>query len=69
MFKNEVNYRLAKWILGSLKFDRVITDEEMQIAWQKIAEHYEPPLLAIDTVGGAIGEEVTIGVRANCNKD
>jgi len=63
VFKNEVDYRLAKWLIGSMKFDGVITDDEMQRAWEKIAEHYEPPFLEVDTVGGTIGDGVTVGGR------
>lgn len=61
MFETEVDYRLAKWLLANMKHDGVISDAEMQTAWEKIAEHYNPPFLEIDTVGGEIGDGVTVG--------
>ncbi len=63
MFETEVEYRLAKWILAGMKQDSVISDREMQTAWKKIAEHYEPPFLEVDVVGGAIGDGVTVDGR------
>lgn len=56
MFETEVEYRLAKWILAGMKQDGVISDSEMQKAWKEIAEHYEPPFLEVDVVGGDIGD-------------
>lgn len=63
LFETEVEYRLAKWILAGMKQDGVISDSEMQKAWKKIAEHYEPPFLEVDDVGGAIGDGVTVDGR------
>lgn len=63
LFETEVESRLAKWILAGMKQDGVISDSEMQKAWKKIAEHYEPPFLEVDVVGGAIGDGVTVDGR------
>lgn len=63
MFETEVEYRLAKWILAGMKQDGVISDSEMQKAWNEISEHYEPPFLEVDVVGGAIGDGVTVDGR------
>lgn len=60
MFESEVEYRLAKWLIANLKQDGIITDDEMQEAWQKIAEHYNPPFLEVEVVGGTIGDGVTV---------
>ena len=60
LFETEVEYRLAKWILAGMLQDGVISDSEMQKAWKKIAEHYEPPFLEVDVVGGTIGDRVTV---------
>lgn len=61
--KAEVNYRLAKFILANIKHDGLISDEEMQEAWKKIADHYEPPFLEVDVVGGNIGDGVRVDER------
>ena len=63
MFEPEVEYRLAKWILAGMKQDGVISDSEMQKAWKEIAEHYEPPFLEVDVVGGDIGDGVNVDGR------
>lgn len=63
MFENEVNYRLAKWLIGCMKQDGIITDDDMQKAWTKLADYYNPPFLEVDTVGGTIGDGVTVGGR------
>lgn len=58
--KAEVNYRLAKFILANMKQDGLISDEEMQEAWEKIADHYKPSFLEVDVVGGNIGDGVRV---------
>lgn len=63
MFETEVEYRLAKWILAGMMQDGVISDSETQKAWKKLAEHYEPPFLEVDIVGGVIGDGVTVDGR------
>ena len=40
MFGNEVDYRLAKWLLLNMAKDGIITEDEMHIAWMNIAGHY-----------------------------
>ena len=37
MFGNEVDYRLAKWLLLNMAKDGIITEDEMHIAWMNIA--------------------------------
>lgn len=61
--KAEVNYRLAKFILANMKQDGLISYEEMQEAWRKIADRYEPPFLEVDVVGGNIGDGVSVDER------
>lgn len=46
-----------------MRQDGIISDGEMQSAWEKIAECFQPPLLEIDVVGGAIGDGVIVGER------
>jgi len=60
MFESEVDYRLAKWLIANMERDGVITDSEMQEAWKMIADRYNPPFLAVDTVGGMIGDGVAV---------
>lgn len=60
MFKAEVEYRLAKWLIAAMKHDGIITDDEMQKAWKKLAEHYHPPFLEVEAIGSDIGDGVTV---------
>ena len=61
MFKEEVDYRLAKFILVNMCEDNVISDDQMQQAWIAVADYFRAPFLEIDAVGGKIGD----GVRVN----
>lgn len=63
LFETEVEYRLAKWIIAGMLQDDIISDSEMQKAWKKIAEHYKPPFMEIDVVGGTIGDGVAVDGR------
>ena len=63
LFESEVEYRLAKWIIAGMLQDDIISDSEMQKAWKKIAEHYKPPFMEIDVVGGTIGDGVAVDGR------
>jgi membrane peptidoglycan carboxypeptidase len=63
LFENEVEYRLAKWILAEMLQDGIISNNEMQKVWENIAEHYNPPFLEIDVVRGTIGDGVTVDGR------
>ncbi len=63
LFETEVEYRLAKWILANMLQEGIISESEMQKAWEKIAEHYKPPFLEVEVVGGTIGDGVTVDGR------
>lgn len=63
MFETEVEYRLAKWLLAGIKQDGIISDDEMQNAWKKIAEHYQPPFWEVEDVDGTIGDGVIVDGR------
>ena len=63
MFETEVEYRLAKWILAGIKQDGIVSNNEMQKAWKKIAERYEPPFREVYVVGGTIGDGMTVDGR------
>ena len=63
MFETEVEYRLAKWLLAGMKQDGIISDSEMRKAWEKIAEHYQPPFLEVEDMNGAIGDGVIVDGR------
>lgn len=63
MFETEVEYRLAKWLLAGMKQDGIISDNEMQKAWKKIAEHYQPPFLEVEDMDGTIGDGVIVDGR------
>ncbi len=60
MLKSEVNYRLAKFVLANMYADGIITNEELQVAWNKIAEKYNPPFLELEVLGGEIGDGVIV---------
>lgn len=63
MFRNEVDYRLAKWLLLNMAKDGVITDEEMHLAWKDIASSYEPPFLEVENLDAEIGDGVIVDER------
>lgn len=63
MLKNEVNYRLAKWLLLNMHYDKVITSEELPILRIKIAEYYNPPFLDVEDLHNNIGDGVKVYER------
>lgn len=63
MFGNEVDYRLAKWLLLNMEKDGIITEDEMHIAWMNIAGYYEPPFLEVENLDGTIGDGVIVDAR------
>ena len=48
MFTDEVNYRLAKWVLLNLEHDGVLSSCEVRLALIKIAEQYNPPFFELE---------------------
>ena len=65
MFENEVDYRIAKWILRNLHHMEVISDDELLKAWRKTAEHYNSPFSELDEIGVSPGEEVNADGESN----
>lgn len=63
MLENEINYRLAKWILLNMEKDGIITPDELRLAWINIAGHYEPPFLDVEDLNGEIGDGVIVDAR------
>ncbi len=63
MLENEVNYRLAKWLLLNMKQDGVISSKELKMAWTRIAKRYNPPFLDVEDFKGTIGDGVTVDGR------
>ena len=63
MFENEVNYRLAKWLLANLKAEEIISDGEMHKALEKVAEYYNPPFLEVENMDSTIGDGVIVDER------
>lgn len=63
MFEDEVNYRLAKWILLNMEKDKLLTATEAHRAWEKIAEHYNPPFLEVEDFSCQIGDGVKVDER------
>ena len=53
VFENEVNYRLAKWVLLNMAHEGVISDEEMRLALINIVGVYEPPFFELEEIGRA----------------
>ncbi len=63
MLKNEVDYRLAKWLLLNLQAGGLLTDNELRFALGKIAEYYIPPFLSIENLDGQLGDGVIVDER------
>ena len=63
MFGNEVDYRLAKWLLINMAKDGVISEEVMRSAWAKIASHYKPPFLGLEDMEDNIGDGVIVDAK------
>lgn len=62
MFENEVDYRLAKVLLGCLRHDGLITDMQMKKLMDKLLEYYHPPFKSVE-VKDEIGDGVTVDER------
>jgi hypothetical protein len=62
MLENEVDYRLAKMLLGCLYHDGLLTEKQMQKVWDKLLEYYHPPFQSVE-VRKEIGDGVTVGER------
>ena len=62
MLENEVDYRLAKMLLGCLYHDGLLTEKQMQKVWDKLLEYYHPPSQSVE-VRKEIGDGVTVGER------
>ena len=62
MLENEVDYRLAKMLLGCLCHDGLLTEKQMQKVWDKLLEYYHPPFQSVE-VKKEIGDGVTVGER------
>ncbi len=60
MLEDEVNYRLAKWMLLNMEKDGVISPKELKMAWTRIAKRYNPPFLEVEDLNGTIGDGVTV---------
>ena len=54
MFKSEVDYRLAKWLLMSMERDGVITAEEMRLVLIRIAEEIKPLFFELEDIGSEV---------------
>lgn len=63
MLKNEVNYRLAKWLLLNMAHSGLITDEELKAARRKLAEKLDPPFMDVEDFEGKIGDGVIVDDR------
>ena len=48
MLENEVDYRLAKMLLGCLYHDGLLTEKQMQKVWDKLLEYYHPPFQSVE---------------------
>lgn len=62
MLENEVDYRLAKMLLGWLYHDGLLTEKQMQKVWDKLLEYYHPPFKSVE-VKKEIGDGVKVGER------
>lgn len=62
MFKNEVDYRLAKLLVGCLYHDGLLTEKQTKKLCNKLLEYYHPPFQSVE-VRSEIGDGVTVGER------
>jgi len=60
MFKSEVDYRLAKWMLINLYHQESITEEELRRAWKAVAEIYQSPFLEVEHMEEEFGSVVMV---------
>ena len=60
MFEQEVDYRLAKWLLADIAHQGVITHSEMLKAWEELLAYYDPPFAGVEVLEGNIGDGVTV---------
>lgn len=63
MLENEVDYRLAKWVIACMKHDGIICKTEMGDVLKGVAEYFTPPFLEVEAVSDEIGDGVMVGER------
>ncbi|MBR1710129.1 MAG: hypothetical protein IJ719_15080 [Clostridia bacterium] len=52
--QNEVDYRLAKWIVRNMEKEQILTPDEIKTIWRELLTRFEPPTRSIETVTGTI---------------
>ncbi len=67
--KNEVDYRLCKWMIAGMKNDGIITNKEMLKIRNNIVETIQPPFAEVEVNIKNIGDGITIGERKRKRKD
>lgn len=50
----EVEYRLAKWIIANLEARKLLTPNEIKAIWQGLLAAYEPPTQSIEVTCGSM---------------
>ncbi len=67
--KNEVDYRLCKWMIAGMEKDGIITKKEMLKIRNNIVEILQPPFAEVEGKIKNIGDGITIGERKRKRKD
>jgi len=69
MFKNEVNYRIAKVILTNIRHFEILDDKETELVCNKLLEYYSPEFKSAEDTTDIKGDGDLVSVNAkNCRK-
>lgn len=55
--RNEVDYRISKWIVLNMQEAGFLTKDEVKAIWQQLLDQYDPPFRSTETVTGKIRED------------
>ena len=50
----EIEYRLAKWIIANLEARKLLAPDEIKAIWQKLLTVYEPPTQSVEVTCGSM---------------
>ena len=50
----EIEYRLAKWIIANLEAKKLLSPDEIETIWQRLLTAYEPPTQSVEVPCGSM---------------